>query len=216
MEVIYMKEYQPGETKITMPEKDNDYIVNGAVNLINHFYQKGLMLPANSEHYVGLAEQGKLVVATNRYGSVIGTAAYTQSYERGIWEFGAWTVKEEYQKQGIGKKLLEELFSKKPHFKTIALANKNSSPILELLGADVIEDHSVLPDEVFELCSSCPVKPATGCCDTIFNLSPVVEKLGMPDISWMLPRQVERLVYGVGENQWGVFAGLGKDPEEWV
>ncbi len=200
---------------LVFPNQENEKDITGAVDVVNQFSGKGLMLPTTEEHYKHLASKGALIVMKTLQGEVVGTAAYTQFYEKNIWEFGGWAVLEEYQNQGAGLKLVQKLFSEKPHFQTIAFGNSNSGPIFELLGAKKIEDTSILPSKAFELCSNCPIKPEIGCCDTVYNLSPVVEKLGMPDISWMTPRQVERLVYGIGEGQWGPFVGLGKDPEEW-
>ncbi|HJY99028.1 MAG TPA: GNAT family N-acetyltransferase [Patescibacteria group bacterium] len=173
------------------------------------------MLPVTVGHYKSLTKKGTLIVAKNTLGQVVGTAAYTQFYTKNIWEFGGWAVLEEYQHQGVGLKLMTQLFKKHHHFQTIAFGNKNSGPILESLGAKIIKNHAILPKRAFELCATCPRKPKIGCCDIIYNLSPVVEALGMPDTSWMSPRQFERLVYGIGEGQSGDFMGLGKKPEEW-
>lgn len=200
---------------LLFPESNQKGLITGAVDLVNHFYTAGLMLPATLEDYSVLASKGTLVVAKNMVGDVVGTAAYTQFYEKNIWEFGGWAVAEDFQHQGLGMKLIKELFSQKPHFQTIAFGNRNSGPIFECLSAEVIKDHSFLPKAAFTLCATCPKKPIIGCCDTIYNLGPVVEKLGMPDISWMSSRQVERLVYGIGEGQSSAFQGLGKDPKYW-
>lgn len=201
--------------ELIFPNDNQGELIEGAVNLVNHFNAAGLMLPVTPEHYTTLTKKGTLVVAKSVSGEVIGTAAYTQFYERDIWEFGGWAVAEDHQHRGIGMKLMKELFSEVPHFQTIAFGNKNSGPIFESFYARIIEDHSILPKKAFELCAGCPMKPKVGCCDKIYNLSPVVERLGMPDISWMTPRQFERLVYGIGEGQWGTFKGLGKDPKDW-
>ena len=201
--------------ELVFPNSNQAGLTRGAVDLVNHFNEAGLMLPVTQEHYISLASKGTLIVAKTVLGEVVGTAAYTQFYEKDIWEFGGWAVKEDHQHMGVGMKLMKGLFSKIPHYQTIAFGNKNSAPIFESLYAGVIENHSILPKKAFELCADCPMKPKVGCCDKIYNLSPVVERLGMPDTSWMSPRQFERLVYGIGEGQGGDFKGLGKDPEDW-
>lgn len=203
------------QIELDFPHPGNFMAINGAVGLVNHFNQEGLMLPVTMGHYKKLAYHGTLVVAKNNQAEVVGTAAFTQFYKKHIWEFGGWAVAEDYQHKGIGLQLITALFKKHHHFQTIAFGNKNSGPILESLGAKVIHNHAILPKKAFDLCANCPRKPKVGCCDTIYNMSPVVEALGMPDTSWMSFRQVERLVYGIGEGQSGDFQGLGKKPEEW-
>ena len=169
---IDLNSYEIGFVK---PEQK--FLVNGAVELVNHFNGKGLMLAANLKQYTELAAKNTLVVAKNSFGTVIGTAAYTQFYKDDVWEFGGWAVSEEYQHKGIGMGVINKLFSENPHFKTIAFGNKNSGPLFESLGAEILIDHSVLPEEAFELCKECPNKPEVGCCDTIYNLAPIIESL---------------------------------------
>ncbi len=160
------------ELKFVTP--DQEKLVNGAVDLVNYFSGQGLMLPVTQEHYTFLASKETLVVATDALGEVVGTVAYSQFYEDSVWEFGGWAVKEDYQKTKLGLKLVNELFSKKPHYNTIAFGNKNSGPIFESWGAQLITDHSTLPKGAFELCSTCPVKPVAGCCDNIYSLKEVI------------------------------------------
>lgn len=170
-------EYIGFASEILFPKEKDKELVAGAVSLVNHFGQLGLMLPVTEEHYLGLAAKSTLCVACvakSGFGEVIGTVAYTQFYEKGIWEFGGWAVSEDFQHQGLGKYLLGVLFWHKPHDETIAFGNKNSGPILESLGAQVIANHSLLPPKAFELCATCPRKPAVGCCDTIYDLKPIV------------------------------------------
>lgn len=157
------------------PEQLN--LVKGAVDLINHFNCMNLMLGTTVEHYLKIASKNSLVVAKNTIGEVVGTAAYTQYYKDDIWEFGGWAVSEEFQHKGVGIKVIKKLFTENPHFKTIAFGNKNSGPLFESFGAEIIKDHSVLPEEAFELCNNCPNKPNIGCCDTIYNLAPIIENL---------------------------------------
>ncbi len=198
------------EVKFVGPEQIN--LVLGAVDLVNHFSNQKLMLPATVEHYSEMASKGLLVAVKNGIGEVIGTAGYIQLYNNDTWEFGGWAVAEGLQHHGIGIKLLKKLFKERPHAKTIAFGNNNSGPIFEHLGAKVIKDHSVLPKEAFELCAKCPNKPSVGCCDTIYNLAPVIVDIASEGFTI---RQVDRLVYGLGENQWGPFVGWNKDPKDW-
>lgn len=196
--------------------KENDLeLIQGSVDLINHFSMGKLMLPATVQQYNQLAGEGALVVAQTLEGEVIGSAAYTQFYDKHIWEFGGWSVKEEFQGKGVGTSLLKMLFKKNPHFQTIAFGNSNSGPIFEKYGAKTVNNHAVLPKEVFGPCASCPNKPKVGCCDTIYNLEPLVAKFGMPDYSGYSMRQIDRLVFGFGENQSNKFKGYTKDPSEW-
>src|SRR6185369_12046550 len=129
------------ELKFVAP--DQEKLIKGAVELVNYFSDQGFTLPVTPQHYTYLATKGALVVAKDDFGQVVGTAAYAQFYDKDIWEFGGWAVKEKYQHGGVGGKLIKELFSKKPHFKTIAFGNRNSAPIFESLGAKSIEDHSI-------------------------------------------------------------------------
>lgn len=165
------------EHKTEFPNQNDELLIAGAVDLVNHFNKSGLMLPVSIEQYTMLASKGALVVETNDPGKVIGTVAYTQFYKGGVWEFGGWAVAEEFQHQGIGAKLADVLFYNKSHKNTIAFGNKNSAPILEKMGAVVIKDHSTLPVEAFALCATCPMKPAVGCCDTIYSLKPIMLKI---------------------------------------
>lgn len=196
-----------GETEMSL--------IKGASDLVNHFNQQGLMLPVTNEDYTKLAKAGTLVVAKNLDGLVVATASYTQFYDKNIWEFGGWAVAEEYQHQGLGLKLVKKLFSEKPHYQTIAFGNKNSGPILESLGAVAIGDHSLLPKKAFDLCATCPNKPKIGCCDVIYNLEPVVASFAAVPFDEMSPRQIDRLVYGLGEPQSYQFAGFGKELKDW-
>lgn len=197
---------------MSFAKPEQQELVLGAVDLVNHFNKLGLMLPVTLEHYSKIASKGLLVVAINGIGQVVGTAAYTQFYEKNIWEFGGWAVVEGLQHHGIGTRLIKKLFKEHPYAQTIAFGNKNSGPILESLGAKVIKNHSVLPRGAFELCANCPMKPKVGCCDTIYNLAPVIVDIASKDFT---PRQVERLVHGLGENQWGPLKGWDKDPKDW-
>lgn len=173
-------EVKTNNVELKMVTPDQEKLIKGAVDLVNYFSGQGLMLPVTQEHYTFLASKGTLVVATDSFGDVVATAAYSQFYDDkkviggSIWEFGGWAVKEGYQKSKLGLKVANELFSKKTHYKTIAFGNKNSGPIFESWGAKLITDHSVLPKEVFIPCGSCPVKPASGCCDKIYNLEDVM------------------------------------------
>ena len=137
------------EHKTEFPNQKDQFLIAGAVDLVNHFNKSGLMLPVNLEHYTKLAKEGVLVIETNGLGVVVGTAAYTQFYENGVWEFGGWAVTEEYQHQGVGGRLVEILFWHKTHLNTVAFGNKNSGPILEKMGAVVIKNHSNLPPKAW-------------------------------------------------------------------
>ena len=209
------KENIDGFCEYIFPKETDGVLIQGSVDLINHFSQKKLMLPTTSQQVDGLAKKGTIVVAKSPVGEVVGTAAYTQFYDKSIWEFGGWAVSEDYQNKGVGIMLLKKLFSKLPHFQTIAFGNSNSGPIFEKLGAKIVTDHSVIPVVAFDLCKDCPRKPTVGCCDTIYNLEPVVAKFGMPDYSWMTIRQQDRLVWGFGEPQSSTYKGYSKDPSEW-
>lgn len=160
-------------------KQDQGNIITQAVDLVNFFNKKGLMLPTTLEHYQQVASNESLVVAEDGNGRIIGTVAYTHVYEGDIWEFGGWAVDINYQRKGIGMKLIEKLFKGRPHYRTIAFGNKNSGPILESLGAKIIDDHSNLPKAAFDLCAECPNKPKVGCCDVIYDLAPVISKLAL-------------------------------------
>ncbi len=201
--------------ELLIPTENQPELILGAVNLINSFSKEKLMLPVTQKDYTILASRNTLVVAKSYMGEIVGTAAYSQFYDRDIWEFGGWAVSEGYQGQGLGINLLKKLFLSNPHFQTIAFGNKNSGPIFESLGALVVTDYSAMPQAIFGPCSICPNKPEKGCCDTIYNLEPIVSKFGMPDTNWMSPRQLDRLAYGIGENQSTQFKGFGKQPKDW-
>jgi N-acetylglutamate synthase-like GNAT family acetyltransferase len=162
------------EYKLIFPEAGDGGLIESAVQLVNSYYQQKLMLAADKEHYKGLAKDKKLVIAVGMNGDVVGTAAYVQHYPKDIWEFGGWAVDYNYQKVGMGVNLIKKLFTENLHWKTIAFGNKNSGPIFGKLGATVVNDHSVIPEEAFALCLTCPNKPKVGCCDTIYNLGPVI------------------------------------------
>ena len=209
------KEINGSICEYVFPKEGDGKLIKGSVDLINHFSHKKLMLPVTYGHIESLAKKGTFVVAKSPDDIVIGTAAYTQFYKKDVWEFGGWSVLEQYQNKGVGIKLLKKLFSKLPHFQTIAFGNTNSGPIFEKLGAKVLFDHSILPEAAFKLCKNCPRNPSVGCCDTIYNLEPVVTKFGTPDYSWMSIRQQDRLVWGFGEPQSSTYKGYSKDPSEW-
>lgn len=178
-----------------------EILVAQAVAVVNGFYLQNLMLEAQMEQYQQLADQGRLAVIQNENGEVVATAGYTMTYPGDVWEFGGWAVKDGYQNQGLGKVVMEHLFAQNPHGKVIAFGNKNSGPIFEKLGAVVVEGGFGLPEEVYGPCATCPVKPALGCCDTIYHLGPVVAKV--------LERQKNN------PNQIKDMIGWDQKPHEW-
>lgn len=182
---------------IKFVESHEDGLIFGAVNLLNSFSKQGLLLPVSEDIYKTLAKEKRLVVAVDGFGRVVATAAYSQIYENNIYEFGGWAVDENYQQKGLGHRVMEKLFVGNVRGRVIAFGNRNSGPIFEKLGAKIIRNYSVIPNKAFELCNTCLAKPEKGCCDTIYNLSPVVLSLVSKNFS---TRQLERLVYGVGEN----------------
>lgn len=167
--------------EVVMPTPEDVKLLKGAVDLVNFFSSQGFMLPVTLENYTILASKGVVSVATDQYGQVVGTASYSQFYEGGVWEFGGWAVAKEYQKEGVGISVMKTLFRTKPHFKTIAFGNKNSGPIFEKLGAKVVTDFDSMPSGIFVPCLICPNKPAAGCCDTVYDLGPLVLKYFNPN-----------------------------------
>lgn len=165
--------------EIVMPTSEDAGLLKGAVDLVNSFSNQGFMLPVTLENYTILASQGAVAVAKDQYGQVMATASYSQFYDNDIWEFGGWAVAVEYQKTGLGINVMKNLFKNKLHLQTIAFGNKNSGPIFEKLGATVIADFHSMPKEIFAPCHICPNKPNNGCCDTVYNLSPVVASLAI-------------------------------------
>lgn len=178
------------EFTVVFPSPDDEQLVYGSVELVNYFYEKKLMLAADYEHYLKLAEDKKLAVVVDSGSEVIGTAAFTQEYSNGIWEFGGWAVDESWQKVGIGLMLIKALFTENQHLKIITFGNANSSPILEKLGAEEIDDHSEIPEEAFLLCKECPNRPEVGCCDTIYNLAPIVLSFIAESVEFKLGEEI--------------------------
>lgn len=169
---------------LVIPTAENSELVQGAVELVNHFYEQNLMLPVQEDHYQQLSEKKRLVVAIDNDQRVIGTAAMSQEYPGGVLEFGGWAVEEEWQRFGVGVALLFALFQENGQHPIISFANSNSAPIFEKLGAEEITDFSDVLEEAFALCANCPNKPeGGGCCDTIYNLAPVVVNL-LGDQHW--------------------------------
>lgn len=162
----------------TMQVQQNELeVIGGAVELVNLFYAKKLMLEAQMDQYQDLAKQGKLAVIQNEAGEIMASAAYTMIYPGNIWEFGGWAVDEKYQGQGLGLAVMKQLFIQNPYGKTIAFGNDNSGPIFEMLGAVEVPKGIGLPKEVYGPCAGCPAKPDHGCCDKIYHLGPIVAKL---------------------------------------
>lgn len=189
-------------------ESHENGLISGAVDLVNSFNKQGLLLPVSEDGYKELAKENRLVVALDGLGKVIGTAAYTQVYENGIFEFGGWAIDSAYQQKGLGYLIMQKLLVGNIHWKTIAFGNKNSGPIFEKLGAKTITNYSVIPNKAFELCNTCPSKPKNGCCDTIYNLSPVIFRLVSKTYSL---REMERLIFGVGESAVSGMVGFNED-----
>lgn len=77
------------------------------------------------------------------------------------------------QHVGIGHRLLMSLLLANGEHPVIAFGNAHSAPIFEKLGAKSA-DLGLIPAEAFALCANCPAKPPVGCCDTIFDLTPVI------------------------------------------
>lgn len=194
---------------IKFVEGHQEGLILGAVDLVNSFSKQGLLLPVSADDYKKLAEEKRLVVALDGMGKVIATAAYSQIYENNIYEFGGWSVDTNHQQKGLGYLVIKKLLLGNIHWKTIAFGNKNSGPIFEKLGARKVINYSVIPNKAFELCNTCPAKPKNGCCDTIYDLSTVVFRLVSKNFS---PRQTERLIYGIGENQ---LSGMKDFDEDW-
>jgi N-acetylglutamate synthase-like GNAT family acetyltransferase len=200
------------EMCIIMPDADEVNIIQQAVDLVNHFNQEGLMLPADLEKYQQLAAAAKLAVLITDEFEVIGSVAYTQEYSNGMWEVGGLAVKEAWQGKGHASDLVKHLLENKKHVKTLAVANSNSLPLFQKLGGQKINFPNKLPQEIYEPCAQCPVKPETGCCDTFVSLANIVIDMA---IKGMTPRQSDRLIYGVGEPQMPEYYGAEVPPEEW-
>jgi len=194
------------------PNEDQIHLIGGAVDLINYYNQQGLVLPVTLEKYLQLAKQKKLIVAAIDEEEVIGTVAYTYEYPRDIWEVGGMAVNEGWLHQGIATVLIQEIIKKRPHGKTIAMANKNSLPLFKKVGAQEISFPNSLPPEIFGPCSLCPVKPEKGCCDTLLSLAPVVFKFVFEGAS---ERQILRLMMGIGDKQSPEYAGIETPAEQW-
>lgn len=188
--------------EFVFPKPEQSNFIQGAVDLVNHFYKSKLLLPADLKHYEMLAGKKNLIVAINNDGKLIGSSAYTQFFEKDIWEFGGWTVDEEYQHKGIGTKIIKKLFEEQPHIKTIAFGNKNSGPIFEYLNAEIITDHSLLPKQAFNLCNGCPNKPTIGCCDTIYNLAPIVHNVMIEKMNYDEKQLKSLLIYQKDLKNW--------------
>ena len=187
------------EYKLMFPEAGDTGLIESAVNLVDSFYQQKLMLAADKDHYKELAKDKKLVIAIGMNGDVVGTTAYVQHYPKDIWEFGGWAVDCNFQKIGMGVNLIKKLFTENLHWKTIAFGNKNSGPIFHKFGATVVKDHSIIPEEAFALCLTCPNKPKVGCCDTIYNLGPIVVGFNSEN---MTPKQLATLLGEIKQQAW--------------
>ena len=198
--------------EILFPKSDRPGYIQGAVNLVNHYNKEGLMLPATFDKYQSLAEKGHLALATTTQAEVVGTVAYTWQYPMDIWELGGLPVKEGCLHKGIATVLIKELLKKVHHSKTIVVANKNSVPLFQKMGAKEIGFPNTLPDEIYEPCANCPVKPEQGCCDTLMSLAPIILSIVSGD---MTPRQSDRLIWGIGENAQDHYKDLVIPAEDW-
>jgi N-acetylglutamate synthase-like GNAT family acetyltransferase len=196
---------------IQIVQLETDEHIAGAVDLVNQYSQKGYMLPVTFEKYYQLAIENKLIGAIAA-DEVIGTVGYTFEYPKNIWELGGLAVKEGWLHQGIATVLVQSLLKMLPHAKTIAVANMNSKPLLTKLGAKEIGYPNTLPAEIYEPCAQCPIKPDNGCCDTLLSLAPIVLNLAAEGMSL---RQIDRLLFGIGENQLQQFKGAEMPAEQW-
>lgn len=194
------------------PHQDQLHYIGGAVDLINHYYSQGLMLPVTIEKYQQLAADHKLMVAVTEDNEVIGTVAYTYDYPKEIWELGGLAIKEGWLHQGIATVLIREMLKQQPHGKTIAIANGNSLPLLKKLGATEISYPNNLPPEIFGPCVMCPNKPEQGCCDTLLSLAPVLLKLLAEVIS---DRERFGLLLMISQNKYPHLTGLNTPAEQW-
>jgi len=157
--------------------------------LIGDYAKQGLMLEQEEEDLMSMTHDGSLVLALlseEDEKHVVGSIAITANWPDGKRELGAWAVQAELRRHGVGIKLLEALavhLSGTPEGlqQVIAFANHNSGPIFESLGATPLPHAQMHPD-AFVPCSSCHCDKsclAAGqlCVDTIFNLSPIMQKL---------------------------------------
>jgi N-acetylglutamate synthase-like GNAT family acetyltransferase len=200
------------EVQIIFPQNTDETYIDEAVSLVNQYSKEGLMLPVSFEKYQTLSAQKKLLIAVSPSLDVVGTVAYTFEYPKDIWELGGLAVKEGWLHKGIATVLVQQLLKQNPHGKTIAVANKNSHPLLAKMGAKKINFPNSLPSEIYEPCIQCPVRPESGCCDTLLSLAPIVLNLAAEGMSI---RQIDRLLFGIGENQLKQFEGVESVAEQW-
>lgn len=167
--------------QIVFPTPQQSELLQQASGLISFYAKKGIMLEQPIEKLAELATTTSLILAVHNH-AVIGSAAITFIYPDGTQEFGAWAIKSEFVKHGIGKHLFVELLKTKGlPSSLIALGNNNSAPILYKFGALPLEESKVHP-AVFEPCLTCNcdkshMSVGRKCVDTIFDLLPIASKL---------------------------------------
>lgn len=149
--------------------------LNNALNLVNSFAEKGFMLSQSYEALQNLATLQRLVVALLD-DRIVGVAGITFDYGDGLLEFGSWAVENEYQREGVGKMVLDFFLRQYDTAKLIALGNSNSAPIFRYLGARELCESDV-PSIVFGPCETCncngkkDLSPGRRCVDSIFDLT---------------------------------------------
>jgi N-acetylglutamate synthase-like GNAT family acetyltransferase len=154
----------------------NHYSNDEIASIVSGWTKKaGTMIPKEPEAIKKLLESGLTVMVWDKEGVPIGFAAVTFEWPGGWKELGGLVVNPDFRQQGVGHKVvakqIEMAKAKFPDGKLFALCNKDSLKILSSLGAEVIEDPKLLPNEVWGACLECPnfqKAKVEGklCCDT--------------------------------------------------
>lgn len=180
------------EIKVGVGGMDNEHSFSIVIpSAINRNYARtvsewttnsGVMLPKSTGEIISFFEKGHSVVIVDGRGNLVSHAAATFIYQDGSIELGAMYTAENQRGKGASTKavlaLLNLLKDKYPGRMIFALANSNSAPLFERLGATKMES-TELSDEVWEPCKTCPKNPllkgvehaAFSCCDTPYNLT---------------------------------------------
>lgn len=150
--------------------------------LIRVFAKQGFMLEQSSHQLMMIARNGNLFAAYDAVGNVVASAGITFQYEHSF-EFGAWCVVPELQRTHIGTSILKHVLIHHHHHNyhrpIFAVANINSAPIFEKLGAPEMAESDMEP-EVFVPCATCNCDKSTlgakKCVDRFFNLGPIAQR----------------------------------------
>jgi N-acetylglutamate synthase-like GNAT family acetyltransferase len=120
--------HMPANYEAIFPTPEDEQLLFQAHLLIHSYAEAGIMLDQTIEALAGIAATGMLCLALDENQEVVGTAAYTFTWPDGKKEFGAWAVKKDLQKLGIGDLLLSTLAEQNGHENIIAFGNHNSGP----------------------------------------------------------------------------------------